>query len=126
MLVREHDLSAGEVRDTAHLREAKVGERDVDADQRDGGRLAPAGVLLLPVLVDLFTVFQNLGDGLDNGDKVMKVLAELGGVKDLEEVEGLCLLRESRPAANIPVSRGEGEGGRLLTRCLPEYCSGQG
>ena len=130
MLVRRNALSAGGVCNTAYLLEAKVGERDVDTDQRDGGRLAPAGVLLLLVLVDLFTVFQNLGDGLDNGDEVTKVLAELGGVKDLEEIESLCLLRKSRPAARFPGQLiGGSEEDRdetLLTGCLPEYCSGQG
>ena len=104
MAVRRSVLSAGGVVNTAHLLEAKMGECDVDADQRDGGGLAPAGVLLLLVLVDFFAVFQNLGDGLDDGDKVAKVFAELSGVEDLEEVEGLCLLRESRPEACLSVS----------------------
>ena len=57
-------------------------------------------VFLLLVLIDGFSVFQDLGHGLDQRYEIYKVLSEFCNIKDVEEDEELsllCLLWETAP-----------------------------
>ena len=57
-------------------------------------------VFLLLVLIDGFSVFQDLCHGLDQRYEIYKVLSEFCNIKDVEEDEELsllCLLLETAP-----------------------------
>ena len=67
--------------------------RNIDADQ-----LEPPGALILLVVIDGFSVLQDLGYGRDERDEAYKVLSEFCNISDFEEGIELCLLWKTASA----------------------------
>jgi hypothetical protein len=74
------------------LDEALVGNRKIDADQRDQTR-----EFFLLVVIDGISVLQDSGYGLDERDEGYKVMPEFRNINDLEEDIELCLLWQTAP-----------------------------
>ena len=72
-------------------------EGNVDADERDDVRFVSMAFIFLLVLINVVAVLQGLSDRLDKRDKGTEMLTEGRAIGDLEEVEGLSLLRKTRP-----------------------------
>jgi len=80
----------------ADLLKTLVAERYVDADHRNEGRLeVRSDITFMPL--DLLTILVDLFDALDEWNEAAKISPELGVIRDLEEVECLCLLRKATP-----------------------------
>jgi len=80
----------------AELCESDVREGDVDADNWKQARK-----LLLLVVVYVFTIFQDLCYGLDNGDEKTKISSELLDIDDVEKDVCLGLLGKSAPIEEV-------------------------
>lgn len=76
----------------AHLFEAEVRKGDVDPDHRNERRSMPgAAVMATLVIVDGFTVCDDLGYTLDVRDQPFQVLPEFDNIGDLEEIKSFGL-----------------------------------
>lgn len=81
----------------AYLLETEMREGDVDSDHWDDVRLVPMAFVFLLVSINLVAVIQGLSDSLDKRYEGTEMLTEGRAIGDLEEVEGLSLLRHTRP-----------------------------
>ena len=95
------DFTLHYLTDFPDLDKALVWKRNVDADQCDQPR-----ELLLLVVFNGFSVYQDLGYSLDDRDEGHKVMPEFGDIKDIEEDIELSLLWEATPAMRPWVSAG--------------------
>lgn len=73
-----------------------MGEGDINPDHWNQSRAT-----MLLVVIDGFTILQDLSNSLDTGHKFDKLASEILHIGNLEEEIGLCLLWETTPVSEV-------------------------